>query len=307
VPDADPGAAGRYLAAGPMTGIGPFAARLDDVPADPTGIARLLHGLLIHEFLGPLYDVELGEEQRGAVHLHRADDVLALATQALGDAPLGHPLDPADRVPSNCRQFSVVATALARAKGIPARARCGFGAYFVPGRLEDHWVVEVWSETDQRWKRHDAQIDDLQRSTFGITDPVDDLPPDAFVVAGDAWLRHRAGDLDPDTCGLSVLDEAGDWWIAANLIRDVVSLLGVETRPWDVWGAMTEPGDPIPDQDRRLFDDLAVLTVGGTSGGQPTAADLDRLATLAGDPRVAVPAQVFNAGRHRLETMPVRA
>jgi hypothetical protein len=31
--------------------------------------------------------------------------------------------------------------ALLRAAGVPARARCGFGAYFRPGWLEDHWIA----------------------------------------------------------------------------------------------------------------------------------------------------------------------
>lgn len=130
-------------------------------------------------------------------------------------------------------------------------------------------------------------------------------PRDAFVVAGDAWLGHRAGTIDADRCGLSVIDEHGDWWIAGNLLRDVASLLGVETRPWDVWGAMREPGDPIPDADRVLFDHLAALTVGGEPGGVPSGADLDELAEIAAtDHRVSVPDRVFNANRQRLEYLP---
>jgi hypothetical protein len=34
--------------------------------------------------------------------------------------------------------------------------------------------------------------------------------------------------------GLSQLDEAGYWWIAANLLRDVAALNNMEMLPWDV-------------------------------------------------------------------------
>lgn len=136
----------RFLAPGPMTALDPDDHRLRPVAPTPEAVAAALHGVLVHEFLGGLYGVEI-ETGGDAVNLHRAGDVL-------------------------------------------------------------------------------------------------DLGRDEFVVAGDAWLGHRDGTIDADTCGLSVLDEHGDWWIAGNLLRDVASLLGVETRPWDVWGAMREPGDP---------------------------------------------------------------
>ena len=170
---------------------------------------------------------------------------------------------------------------------------------------EDHWVVEVWDAAVGRWRLVDAQADEIQRRAMSITVDVLDLPRDAFVVAGDAWLGHRSGTIDADRCGLTVLDEHGDWWIAANLIRDVASLLGVETRPWDVWGAMREPGEAIPDDDLSLYDRLAALSVGGLSGGTPSAADLDALAELvAGDDRLRIPDEVFNATRGRVEPLP---
>ena len=33
------------------------------------------------------------------------------------------------------------------AQGMPARARCGFGAYFEKGKYVDHWVTEYWNES----------------------------------------------------------------------------------------------------------------------------------------------------------------
>ena len=71
------------------------------------------------------------------------------------------PLD--RRLVGNCRRFSVLLVAMLRHQGVPARARCGFGAYFLPNHFEDHWVVEYWNQEGGRWVFVDAQLDELQR------------------------------------------------------------------------------------------------------------------------------------------------
>ena len=76
--------------------------------------------------------------------------------------PLTVAREPANRLPGNCRHFTVLAAAMLRAQGTPARARCGFGGYFGSGAFEDHWVCEYWDEAAQDWKLGDAQIDDVQ-------------------------------------------------------------------------------------------------------------------------------------------------
>jgi hypothetical protein len=91
------------------------------------------------------------------------------------------------------------------------------------------------------------------------------------------------------------LKEGGDWWIAANLIRDVAALNNVEMLPWDCWGAMPKPGEMIDDERVALFDRLVALT-----------RDPDfRLSQLTGmyesDDRLRVPGTVFNAVLGRAE------
>ena len=86
------------------------------------------------------------------------------------------------------------------------------------------------------------------------------MPRDRFLVAGDAWRLCRDGDADPASFGLSSLNEAGYWWIAGNLLRDVAALNNMEMLPWDVWGAMPAPDEAISDEQYALFDRLAGLT-----------------------------------------------
>jgi hypothetical protein len=187
-------------------------------------------------------------------------------------------------------------TAMLRAKGIPARARCGFGGYFGTGWFEDHWVCEYWHAGRQRWQLVDPQIDDVQLGWFPIDFDLTDVPRDGFLVGGEAWRRFRSGTADPATFGLSQLKEAGDWWIAANLMRDGAALLNLELLPWDCWGAMPEPDVPIDDDLAALFDRLAEVTLAPDD-------NFVALRNLYEDDRLRVRATVRNAVLDRYEPL----
>jgi transglutaminase-like putative cysteine protease len=53
--------------------------------------------------------------------------------------PLTEARAPAERLVGVCRHFTLLHVEMLRRAGVRARARCGFGAYFVPGRFVDHW------------------------------------------------------------------------------------------------------------------------------------------------------------------------
>jgi hypothetical protein len=273
---------------GVMTTAGKYASLFDGLPEDAAGIARIVQGLLIHEGWAQAYGVKLAEQDRDRVNLRRVEQVLDAITTR-DDRPLTVAREPSERIATNCRGFSVMAVAMFRARGVPARARCGFGAYFKPGWYEDHWVAEYF--TEGRWRLLDAQIDDLQRNQLGTTFDLTDVPRDQFVIAGDAWTRTRAGQADPDRFGLTHLNEAGAWWIAANLMRDAAALTNIELLPWDLWGAMPEPEDTV---DEPLFDNLAKATA------TPTMPEVEQLLT---DERLRVPDEVFNVQHGRKEPL----
>jgi hypothetical protein len=171
-----------------------------------------------------------------------------------------------------------------RTQDIPARARCGFGAYFEERKYLDHWVTEYWNEQRKCWILFDCQIDDRQRELFGIEFDTADISRDQFVVAGDAWSLCRSGKADPSKFG--ILNMRGLWFIAGNIIRDVAALNNREMLPWDVWGAM-RPRDS--ELDLAFFDQLAVVS-------REPDSNVNELTTLYSDERVNVPGTVFNAG-----------
>jgi hypothetical protein len=282
-----------YTRPAAMTSLGECAPLVKALPADPAAVAEVLHGLVIHEHMTGGYGVTLADADRWTVHVRPAADLLAEIV-ARDPRPLDEARPPQGRLPGNCRHFTVLAAALLRAHGTPARARCGFGGYFGTGWFEDHWVTEYWDPARPGWRLLDAQIDALQQGWFHPPFELTDVPRDQFLVGGEAWRRFRAGEADPATFGLSALPEGGDWWIAGNLMRDGAALLNIELLPWDCWGAMPRPDDPIGDELAALFDRLAEVTL----APDENAAELRR---LYADERLRVPATVRNALRDRQE------
>ena len=289
-----PDTAAFYSQPARFTSPGNHADALARLPADLAALTEVAHGLIVHEHLAGMYGFELAEESRASVHLRPVSRLLDQITAEDG-RPLDVAREPSARVPGNCRHFTVLTVAALRAHGIPARARCGFGGYFGTGWYEDHWVCEYWDAPAGHWTLADAQIDDVQRKVFGTGLDLLDVPRDEFLVAGDAWQRCRAGLADPGKFGLSALSEAGYWWIAANLLRDVAALNNREMLPWDVWGEMLRP-DEEPDQAQTaLFDELAELTA------DPDAGFAELASRYQADPRLTVPTTVFNAALKRVD------
>jgi len=283
-----------YVVPATMTSAGRYASLFDPLPRDVAALAAVAQGLLIHEHIAQAYGVTLTDEDRATVHIRPVEQLLERII-ARDDRPLATGRAVADRVAGNCRHFTVLMVAMLRAQGTPARARCGFGAYFVDGLFEDHWVCEYWHAGQERWMLVDAQIDEKQRGMFRIDFDLTDVPRDRFLVAGDAWARCRVGAADPRAFGLSTLNEAGYWWIAGNLMRDVAALDNIELLPWDCWGAMPKPEEQIDDDRNALYDRLAALT----HDPEADFAELRRL--YREDDRVRVPSAVYNELRDRAE------
>ena len=283
-----------YTQPGVMTSAGRYAPLVAELPGDVAGLAAVAQGLLIHEFIAAAYGVALSDADRASVHIRPAEEMLDRIVARDG-RPLTAARAAPERLASNCRGFTVLMVAMLRAHGTPARARCGFGGYFTEGLFEDHWVCEYWHAGEQRWVLVDAQIDGRQRELFPVDFDATDVPRDRFLIAGDAWARCRAGTADPGKFGLSQVGEAGDWWIAGNLMRDAAALGNLELLPWDCWGAMPDEDEVIGDSRCALFDRLAALT-------QAPDRAFDELRQLVrDDDRLRVPPSVHNAVRHRDE------
>ncbi|MFO1162939.1 MAG: transglutaminase-like domain-containing protein [Reyranellaceae bacterium] len=269
-----------------MSDAGRQVNLLDALPHDVGRLADIIHGLLIHQHIAPVYGVTLTPAQQLEAHIRGVEPMLERI--AAHDArPLSVPRPAHERLVGVCRHFTLLHVAMLRRQGTPARARCGFGAYFETGKYVDHWVTEFWNSTEQRWQLCDPQIDADQRQLFRIAFDPKDTPRDQFVVAGDAWQLCRSGKADPQAFG--ILDMRGLWFIAGNVVRDVAALNNHEMLPWDVWGAM---GRTDAELDLEFIDCMAPLS------SQPDR-DPAALQRAYRDARIAVPDTVFNAVLNR--------
>ncbi len=274
---------------GPMTGLGAHRIVLppgaDGRPAI-ADVVRTVQGLVAYDLVTEaFYGVPLTPERADDVHVRPVAELLDRAL-AIDPAPLTESRPPARRVTGRCHTFAKLTVAILRAHGVPARARCGFGAAFRRGWYEDHWVAEFWHDDAGRWVRVDAQLDDAWIAALGYPADPFDLTAGEFLAAGEAWSEWRAGDLDADRCGLSAVDEHGAFWIAGNLRLDSASLLKTEMLPWDVWGPGWEPDEPVPD-DLGVWDALATITADPDER-------IDELRATADASGISVPPTVFN-------------
>jgi transglutaminase-like putative cysteine protease len=117
----------------PVTDPGRAAQTIDDLPAEIGALREASSRLVFHYRAGgDLAGNGIPPERMAEINTMYADDILALLL-GRGEPNLARDRQPADRVVGCCRDATVLFLALARHKGIPARARVGFSAYFEPG------------------------------------------------------------------------------------------------------------------------------------------------------------------------------
>ena len=272
-----------YKQNGPMTSLGAHEDEFRALPKDIASLCEVVQSVLIHRDIAPfLYGLTLTEEQRDDGHIRPIAQMLTRIHE-LDSRPITTARDVGHRLPSVCRHFSLMLCSILRYQGIPARPRCGFGAYFNPGRFEDHWVCEYWNVAQSRWILVDAQMDAIQRKTFKLDFNPVDVPRDRFIIAGDAWQMCRSGLADSAAFGLTHVHLQGLWFVQGNVLRDVASLNRMEMLPWDVWGAMD-------------INDAALTFAGDEKFNEMRA-------IYQSDDRLRVPPLVFNALRNAQESI----
>lgn len=269
---------------GPISDPGTYASLFDDLPTSIYDLVRIVQGTTIHVFWAERYGVKHTPERQAEVQLRTMPRRLE-RTLELDPRPLTEPRALEQKLVGNCRDHSLLLAAMLRHQGVPARARCGFGAYFMPNHYEDHWVTEYWNQDQARWVLVDAQLDALQCDVMKIPFNPLDVPRDQFIVGGAAWAMCLSGAADPEQFG--IFDMHGLGFIRGNLVRDVASLNKLELLPWDCWGvilsdALDDPSDLV------LLDEAAALT----SGDVP---EWERVRALyENDPRLRVDGSILS-------------
>lgn len=264
---------------GKITNPGPYTDLYTNLPTDLPSLVQVVQGLIVHVFWTERYGLNLPEERKAEVQLRSMERRLARALE-LDSRPLTDARPHEKKTIGNCRDFSVMLASMLQSNGIPARPRCGFGAYFEPDKYIDHWVCEYWNEAEQCWVLVDAQLDELQRAALRISFNTLDVPRDQFIVGGAAWKMCRSGRADPTQFG--IFDMNGIDFVKGDFVRDVAALNKVELLPWDCWGMILMDYATLLPDDLSMLDRLADLTYGDV----PNCAIVRQL--YESDPRLRV-------------------
>jgi hypothetical protein len=142
-----------------VTDPGPAGTAIDELAADLAALRQASSQLVFHYRAGGDYAHNgVPAERISEIDTRYADTMFGLVLER-GEPALTRDRRPADRLVGCCRDATVFFLALARHKGIPARARVGFAAYLAKGWLIDHEIAEVWDERDSRWRLVDPEMD----------------------------------------------------------------------------------------------------------------------------------------------------
>lgn len=294
-PTADDRLITYYASPGEHTTLAKDADAIRTANLDLAGLAQVVQGLLIHDFLAESrYGLHFSPAAQETIHLRQAQGVIDAARTRSAES-IFVARAPEDRVPARCHHYAKLLTAALRAKGMAARTRCGYASYLTPGYFEDHWICEVWLPGKARWVKADATLDADWRALTAFKGNPLDLSATAFLTAGEAWQRCLQKQLDPARFGISHYRLHGLGMIASNLVRDVAALNKMEMLPWDIWGAQPLPNASLTPAQIAWFSDIARLT-----------AEADRhwpalTARFAADPGLKVPEQIYNGLRQRFE------
>jgi hypothetical protein len=264
-----------FASHGRISDPGAHKSLYENLPTSVADLVKLVQGITIHVFWAERYGFKAPPERMSELQLRSIENRLA-RTIELDPRPITEPRPLDKKLLGNCRDHSVLLASMLRHQGIPARARCGFGAYFMPDHFEDHWVTEYWNEEQSRWILVDAQLDELQCDVMKIPFDTLDVPRDQFIVGGMAWQMCRGGEQDPDKFG--IFDMHGLGFVRGNLVRDIASVNKMELLPWDCWGVILNESLDDPD-DLVALDAAASLSAGDVP-------DFDALRTrYESDPR----------------------
>src|SRR5512133_218191 len=125
-----------YSEQGQISAPKSYAGLFDNTPASIAELVQLVQGVTIHVFWAERYGLKVPPERMDELQLRSMERRLA-RTMELDSSPLTEPRLLEKKLLGNCRDHSLLLSAMLRHQGVPARARCGFGTYFMPDHFED--------------------------------------------------------------------------------------------------------------------------------------------------------------------------
>lgn len=259
----------RYADHSPYSDPRHHAALLAAVAPDPASLHAAVTTAVVHYRAGAAAPTpaQLEDVDRRWV----ASILDAVVERAPG--PLDAPRSPERQAGGCCRDHSLLAVAVLREHGAPARTRLGFADYLgADGFRHDHVVVE--RHDGARWVRFDPEVapDGVPFDPFDL--PTGEGAP--FETAAEVWTAYRAGrrDLADHGAGPDLPWLTGPGFVQRYVLADLAHRQRHELLLWDVWGASALPGAAPDPATAALTDRVAELTVRADAGDRTAEAAL---------------------------------
>lgn len=196
----------HYLTYSLFTDPGLYKNELQKLPDDIRELGLLIRKNIIHRTTlewgntGTNADLRFGDMTKVPWWRQAEDDNFPTAVAMLAELyrrdARGLIVDrqEVDKIVVTCRFVSILAVSILKTKGIPSRVRSGFAPYFEERQSVDHWIVQYWSDAENRWVTIDidGSLSLLETSHF---DPYD-MPKNTFNWAANAWLDVRTKKVD---------------------------------------------------------------------------------------------------------------
>jgi transglutaminase superfamily protein len=263
-----------YSTPGPVTDLTRCPPEwLAGLPDTPAGLMKVVRNCVVDPgTLTQIYKLPLPTGRDDERQIRTAAGMIERILQ-LDPSPITEARPPQRRFLGTCRNYATLTCALLRHTGTPARVRAGFAGYFVPNSWMDHWIIEYWRSSDERWVRVDPELDDDWLAKRAPNKTSELLAKQLYLSGGEAWLRCRRGELDPDRCNMG-----GDNWgigeVRGSVLLDLAAINQDEMLPWDTWGPMVAAYKGETD---AAYDELLDAVSEVTSG-----ADFDAIRELYG-------------------------
>jgi transglutaminase superfamily protein len=227
-----------YSTPGPVTDLTRCPPEwLAGLPDTPAGLMKVVRNCVVDPAtLTQIYKLPIPAGRDDERQIRTAAGMIERILQ-LDPSPITEARPPQRRFLGTCRNYATLTCALLRHTGTPARVRAGFAGYFVPNSWMDHWIIEYWRSSDERWVRVDPELDDDWLAKRAPNKTSELLAKQLYLSGGEAWLRCRRGELDPDRCNMG-----GDNWgigeVRGSVLLDLAAINQDEMLPWDTWGPM---------------------------------------------------------------------
>lgn len=189
----------HYLKYSTFTYPGLYEDYIKKLPDDVRELGLLLRKNVIHRTtlatgnVGTNADMKYGDMTKVPWWRQAEDDNLTTTTAMLAEffhrdqngLTMERKVD--DKLVLTCRHIAILMASILKAKGIPARVRSGFAAYF-EGMTDawDHWITQYWNKLENRWVTMDVD-GSWHKTGFDMYD----IPDGKFDFSADTWLGVR--------------------------------------------------------------------------------------------------------------------